>query len=143
MQLYRLGLSLAVAFLLNACGAASSTTLTTQKLHVTAKEFAYTPTTLEITSGQLIEITLQNTGAVEHDFSVTEIDLVASRTSADEAQSAHMMGGMGEQPKLHVAAAAGGQSTLIFTPTKPGQYQFYCTVAGHKDAGMSGVLTVK
>jgi len=54
-----------------------------------------------------------------------------------------MMGGMGDQPKLHVAAAAGGQSTLTFTPTKPGQYQFYYTVAGHKDAGMAGVLTVK
>jgi uncharacterized cupredoxin-like copper-binding protein len=116
---------------------------TTQKLSVTAKEFAYTPTILEVTSGQLVEISLQNTGAVEHDFSITEIDLAASPTSTDEAQSGHMMGGMGEQPKLHVAAAAGGQGTLTFTPTKPGQYQFYCIVAGHKDAGMAGILTVK
>jgi plastocyanin len=107
MQLYRLGLSLAVAFLLGACGAASSTTPTTQKLSVTAKEFAYAPTTLEVTSGQPVEITFQNTGAVEHDFSIAEIDRAASPTYTGEAQSDHMMGGMGEQPKLHVAAAAG------------------------------------
>ena len=143
MQLYRLGLSLAVALLLGACGAASPATPTTQKLSVSAKEFAYTPATLEVTSGQPVEITLQNAGTMEHDFSITEIDLAGSPTSAGEMQSGHMMSGMGEQPKLHVAAAAGGQGTLTFTPTRPGQYQFYCTVAGHKDAGMTGVLTVK
>ena len=143
MQLYRLGLSLTIALLLGGCGAASSTTPTTQKFMVTAKEFAYAPTTLEVTSGQPVEVTFQNTGTVEHDFSITEIDLSGSPTSTGEAQSGHMMGGTGDQPKLHVAAAVGGQNTLTFTPTKPGQYQFYCTVAGHKDAGMIGVLTVK
>jgi uncharacterized cupredoxin-like copper-binding protein len=34
-------------------------------------------------------------------------------------------------------------STLDFTPTKPGTYEFFCTVAGHKDAGMVGTLIVK
>jgi uncharacterized cupredoxin-like copper-binding protein len=143
MQLYRLGLSLAVAILLGACGAASPATPSTQKFLVTAKEFAYAPATLEVTSGQLVEITLQNSGTIEHDFSIAEIDLAGSPTASGEMQSGHMMGGMGDQPKLHVAAAAGGQSTLTFTPTRPGQYQFYCTVAGHKDAGMTGVLTIK
>ena len=143
MQFYRFGLSLIVLLLLSACGAASSATPTTQKLTVAAKEFAYAPATLEVTSGQPVEITLQNTGTVEHDFSITEIELAGNPTSTGETQGGHMMGGMGEQPKLHVAATASSQGTLTFTPTKPGQYQFYCTVAGHKDAGMTGVLTVK
>src|SRR6266496_5774976 len=59
MQLYRLGLLLAAAILLGACGAASPATLTTQQLTVTANEFAYAPTTLEVTSGQPVEITLR------------------------------------------------------------------------------------
>lgn len=58
MQLYRLGLSLAVALLLGACGATSPATSTTQKLSVTAKELAYTPTTLDVTSGQAVETLL-------------------------------------------------------------------------------------
>lgn len=78
MQLYRLGLSLTIALLLGACGAASSTTPSIQKFMVTAKEFAYAPTTLEVVSGQPVEVTFQNTGTVEHDFSITEIDLAGS-----------------------------------------------------------------
>ena len=53
-----------------------------------------------------------------------------------------MMGDTGDKPKLHVAAGAGGKGTLTFTPSKPGTYEFYCTVAGHKEAGMVGILTV-
>jgi uncharacterized cupredoxin-like copper-binding protein len=26
---------------------------------------------------------------------------------------------------------------------KPGKYQFYCTVTGHREGGMEGTLTVK
>jgi len=55
---------------------------------------------------------------------------------------AHDMGDMDEQPALHMAAANGTSATIEFTPTKPGTYTFFCTVAGHKAAGMTGTLTV-
>jgi uncharacterized cupredoxin-like copper-binding protein len=45
-------------------------------------------------------------------------------------------------PVLHVAAEPGASNHLSFTPTKPGNYQFYCTVPGHKEAGMVGTLVV-
>jgi uncharacterized cupredoxin-like copper-binding protein len=32
---------------------------------------------------------------------------------------------------------------LEFASTVPGTYEFYCTVVGHKDAGMTGTLIVK
>ena len=142
MQLYRLGLSLAAALLLGACGAASPATPATQKLSVTAKEFAYAPTTLEVKSGQPVEITLQNTGAVEHDFNIQDIELADKPIATGDR---HASGGhtTSTQPTLHVSAAASSQGVLTFTPTKPGQYQFYCAVAGHKEAGMVGMLTVK
>jgi uncharacterized cupredoxin-like copper-binding protein len=31
----------------------------------------------------------------------------------------------------------------MFTPSKAGTYAVLCTVAGHKEAGMVGTLTVK
>src|SRR5919197_3195114 len=36
----------------------------------------------------------------------------------------------------------GGTSTVSAT-LKPGTYTFFCTVPGHRDAGMQGTLTVK
>ncbi|HWI08056.1 MAG TPA: c-type cytochrome [Solirubrobacteraceae bacterium] len=36
----------------------------------------------------------------------------------------------------------GGVSRFMVT-LKPGEYQYYCTVAGHREGGMEGTLTVK
>jgi len=38
--------------------------------------------------------------------------------------------------------AAGGKQTLNLNDLKPGKYVFYCTVPGHRQAGMQGDLTV-
>jgi plastocyanin len=38
--------------------------------------------------------------------------------------------------------AAGGKQTLDITDLGPGKYVFYCTVPGHREAGMQGDLTV-
>jgi uncharacterized cupredoxin-like copper-binding protein len=141
-KIARIWLPIVAALLLAACGTAGPGSATAQQYTVTAKEFAFGPATLEVTSGQLVEITLQNTGAVEHDFSIHDIELAGKPRATGDT---HASGGhtAADQPKLHVAAAAGSRGTLTFTPTKPGQYEFYCTVAGHKQAGMVGVLTVK
>jgi uncharacterized cupredoxin-like copper-binding protein len=142
-KIARFGLFILALCVLAACGIAASSTATIQKFTVTAREFAFDPMKLDVTSGQPVEITLQNKGAIEHDFSIQEIDLAGAPTATG---AMHMHDGghmMSDQPKLHVAAAAGSQGTLTFTPMKAGQYQFYCTVAGHKEAGMVGVLTVK
>jgi plastocyanin len=38
--------------------------------------------------------------------------------------------------------AAGGKQTLDISDLGPGKYIFYCTVPGHREAGMEGNLTV-
>lgn len=135
---------LAVVFtlLLAACGRSQSTVSAPQALSVAAKKFMFAPAALTVQAGQPVTISLQNTGAVEHDWSVREIEISGEPTSSGDATSGHMMGGMGDEPKLHVAAAIDGKGTLTFTPSKPGTYEYYCTVAGHKEAGMVGTLTV-
>jgi mono/diheme cytochrome c family protein len=37
----------------------------------------------------------------------------------------------------------GGGVSKVNATLKPGKYQFYCTVAGHREGGMEGTLTVK
>jgi mono/diheme cytochrome c family protein len=41
------------------------------------------------------------------------------------------------------AEVQGGGVSKINVTVKPGKYQFYCSVAGHREGGMEGTLTVK
>ena len=141
LWIVRVSFALIIATALAACGSTSAAPTPAQSFGVTAKEFAFAPAQLTVASGQPVELNLQNTGAVEHDWSVREIDL-AGKPIATETTSGGHASDMHGAPKLHVAASAGGQGKLTFTPSKAGTYEFYCSVAGHKEAGMTGMLTV-
>jgi len=38
---------------------------------------------------------------------------------------------------------SGGDTTSVTADLKPGTYTYFCNIAGHRDAGMEGTLTVK
>ena len=143
LWILRLSLAFVVMLTLAACGLTSAAPTATQFFAVTAKEFGFAPAQLTVTSGQPVELTLQNTGAVEHDWSVVEIDLAGNPTATEATGGGHMTGDMHDAPKLHVAAGPAAQGKLTFTPSKAGTYEVFCTVAGHKEAGMVGTLMVK
>ena len=125
--------------LLGACASQSRP----QEITLTAQIMTYGPSTFEVTAGVPVELTFVNEDALEHDFSVLEIP-VESVSEADAVSAEHemQMGAAAMDPVLHVAAEPGATNHLTFTPTKPGTYEFFCTVAGHKDAGMVGTMTV-
>lgn len=112
-----------------------------KEMTVEGAEFKFTPDQIEVSVGQPVKLTFKNLGALEHDFSVIEIPLVINADT--EPAAGHLSHAMLVQPELHVAAGGGQTMTLEFTPTEPGRYEFICTVAGHKEAGMKGLLVVK
>lgn len=73
---------------------------------------------IEAAEGE-IEITLENIGAAEHNFRV------------DEA--------VGDVKKVE---AVGGETQTGTLALFPGNYTFYCDIAGHRAAGMVGTLIV-
>lgn len=87
-------------------------------VEVTAKEFAFTPSSLTLKAGQPTDIVLKNAGSIEHDFSVSDAGF-----------------------KLSMAPSQTGD--LALTIAKPGTYQFHCSVPGHEGAGMKGTITVE
>lgn len=87
-------------------------------IQVMGKEFSFTPAKLTLKAGQPTTIVLKNTGSIEHDLTVGDADF-----------------------KLHVNSGKIGDKELKVD--KPGTYEFHCSVAGHKDAGMKGELTVE
>jgi len=110
-----------------------------------ATEFQYGPKTIEAAVGQQVTVALVNGGTVEHDFVILEIPLaepVADSGEADE-MAGHNMGELEMQAAVHGEAMPGVTGSVAFTPTQAGTYEFFCAVAGHKEAGMVGTLIVR
>jgi len=87
-------------------------------LVIEASEFKYEPTDLAISSAGSSTISLVNKGFIEHDFTIDELE-------------------------FQIAVAVGETSDGTLTDVAAGSYEFYCTIPGHKAAGMVGTLTVE
>ena len=135
-MLFKKVLPVVLVMFLSACSGQSVT-----KATLTMKEFGFEPNTITVTAGTLVELTLVNEGAIEHDFviEIIPVENVSSSNSGDH----HMSTDEHSEFDLHTSTVAGETSTLTFTPTEAGTYQIICSVPGHKDAGMTGELIVK
>jgi plastocyanin len=140
MRRFLISVLILASLALAACSGASSSP---NEIVVKAEALKFSPETIEVTAGRPVKLMFENTDSLDHDLSVMEFPMeMAGATQPPMA--GHDMGNMGGmEPDLHVAALMGQKATLEFTPTKPGTYEFFCTVAGHKEAGMKGTLVVK
>jgi nitrite reductase (NO-forming) len=84
---------------------------------VTASEFRFNPNSLQLPAGRKVSVRLYNSGTVEHDFTIDALG-------------------------VKISTAAGKTAAGDFTVDKPGTYDFYCSIPGHKEAGMRGTLSV-
>jgi plastocyanin len=83
-------------------------------------ELAFTTTSMKGKAGK-VTIDFNNPSALTHDVAIED------STGKTIAQTDEI--------------AEGSDSTT--TELEPGEYTFYCTVPGHRDAGMEGTLTVE
>ncbi len=90
-----------------------------QKVTLVAREFSYTPNRITVKAGQPVQLVLDNKGVIEHDFV-----LVGFKVKMGTVQP-------------------GKTGTVTFTPNAKGTFPFYCSVPGHKEAGMTGTLVVQ
>jgi len=91
----------------------------TLELAADPTNIAYDTTSLTSKPGK-VTIDLTNPSALEHD--------VAIESNGEEIAGSEL-----------IAEA----KTSVSTELAPGTYTFYCTVPGHREAGMEGTLTVK
>ena len=137
-NLRMLGLWLVIGLALAACAGSGRPAETT--IAIAVADFHFTPNNLEVTAGQPVKLTIHNTSELDHDFSIMVIPLVG--TAEETGGMEHDMGNASADPQLHIAVGGGQTGILEFTPTKPGTYDFWCTVSGHKEAGLTGSMVV-
>jgi len=113
----------AIAIILSACGPggggnSGGSTGSAETLNVSGAEFAYTPNKFTVTPGEKVTVNFKNTGTVQHTFVIKDLN-------------------------FKLVASPGQTVSGSFTaPSKAGDYQIHCDVAGHTEAGMQGTLTV-
>lgn len=147
MKRYVLLALLVLSLVLAACGEGGTTETAPEPKAVTliATDIAYDVEQIEAAVGQPVQLTLENQGVLEHDFSIVEIPLSGEVETLEEAgeMADHDMGHEEDEPDVHIAVPTTDRGTIEFTPAAPGEYVYYCTVSGHREAGMEGVLVVE
>ncbi len=104
--------------------------------------FAFTPAVLEVNSGEVLEIAVQNVEAVLHDFTIDEIDAdIHISYLGGTGQHAHAEAEL--EADLHFALTEPGTGVVHVKIHEPGEYVIYCSVPGHREAGMEGTLIVR
>jgi len=92
---------------------------------VTMVDIAFQPNDFTIAANTDVTVTLQNTGATLHNFSVT-----------DHNQFPNV-------PNLGIDVdVQPGQTGTATVNAPPGDYYFFCDVPGHEQAGMFGTMHV-
>ena len=125
-----------------ACGGGDDKVQADMTIDIKAQNMRFVPETIEVPAGQNVMIRMQNMDENQHDFEVGGLTAeIMDRTGMkDESMDMDMSGGMMGTVNMH--SAAKGKASVTFQADKPGTYDIYCTMTGHKESGMVGKLIV-
>ena len=98
--------------------AASLVTDMVDEIVVEAGDLWFGSDTITLPAHETVTLTLLNKGFITHNLAVDALDLV-------------------------VIAPAGRSASLTIEDMEPGIYEFYCSISGHREAGMVGTLVVE
>ncbi|MFY9458096.1 MAG: plastocyanin/azurin family copper-binding protein, partial [Candidatus Spechtbacterales bacterium] len=92
------------------------------KFVIEGDEFSFLPQNITVPRGATVELTFKNIGRVPHNYIIDELG-IATKT------------------------IGGGKTDVVtFTaPNTPGviDYASYCSIPGHREAGMEGTIEIK
>lgn len=88
-----------------------------RRIEVAATSFEFDPDEITVTAGEDVAIVLSSDDLL-HDFTIDDID-------------------------VHVAADRNETAEGGLRADEPGEYTYYCSVAGHREGGMEGTLVVE
>jgi len=91
-----------------------------KEITVIGKNFFFAPSVITVKSGDKVKINFQNEASIPHNLTIEGLDI-----------------------KTEFFSEGSGPAVIEFTTPAPGTYTFYCSVPGHKEAGMKGQLIVE
>ena len=109
---------------------------------VEGRPWRFEPAILEVPVGHTVELTLVNDGRAEHDVEIHGMPFEPGEVDDSENEHPRLSGGHHDQDVVAAHAEPGTTAIVVFTPTQVGEFDFECTIPGHKEAGMVGKLVV-
>ena len=109
-----------------------------QTLSLEMTDLKYSTTTLAAKPGEVVEVSLANKGSIEHDFTIAK--LPGEKALKVDGKDSDVSNGKNE---VHAHLKSGATGAVRMKASDAGSYQFFCTVPGHKEAGMRGTFTVQ
>jgi uncharacterized cupredoxin-like copper-binding protein len=99
-------------------------------------EFVFRPPAIQLAAGRPTRLIFRNRGQIAHQFETDALREAAVRL-VDATLDADVRG-------LEVIRLEpGGWARLEFLPRRKGRFAFACTIEGHREAGMTGILLVR
>ena len=108
-----LSLIIVMGLVLIAC----STTPPTKNVTLIAEDIVWSTTLIEAQVGQEIQLTIRNDGVLDHNFEVVEL-------------------------AINVLLTPGESQTFSFVISEAGSIDFICSIPGHEEAGMAGIIRI-
>lgn len=125
-----------------ACSVGAAASDADQSLTIRATDLSFDPSEVHLKAGAPVVLKLVNDGAILHDITIEGInatdDVVEPQAEQGHGHSMTMM----KPATVHLAAESGESIGVTFTP-RAGTFEFYCSVAGHREAGMHGKIVVE
>lgn len=113
-----------------------STSWAAAPIRVEMVEFAFRPAVIRVQAGRLIALRLVNRGQIAHQFETVALRTVAVTVADNQIDV--------EAPGLQmVRLQPGASATVQFLPRQRGRFPIVCTIEGHREAGMVGVLEIR
>ena len=88
-----------------------------EEVTVVGRDFSLSPSEVRVPAGGTVNLVLENQGSLPHDITIPALG-------------------------FSLPAAPGATASAALSATRPGTYEFFCSVPGHREAGMTGVLGV-
>ena len=98
----------------------------------------FLPNSIAVKKGEQIRFKLKNDGVVDH-----EIVLATLEGNLKHAKEMEKFPNMEHDDPNAKRLAPGQSAEILWKFTKPGAFDFSCLIPGHRQAGMSGTVTVK
>ncbi len=112
-----------------------------QTVEIMMTDMAFAPAEISADADRQVRLVFRNEGALSHDFTISEMPHGDMRMMGSASRGGHAHDA--RENAVHIAVDPGTTATLDLETTEAGTFEFFCSVPGHREAGMAGSFTVR